>query len=92
MVQLVTSREPLAHGPYQGSGSVGIDFRNRAGTRIECKGANLQEDALSLRLVAVQIMRMAGENIWSWVVLGDVLVMIYVIRQSGRNGGVVNYE
>lgn len=59
---------------------------------MECKGANLQEDALSLRLVAVQIMRMAGENIWSWVVLGDVLVMIYVIRQSGRNGGVVNYE
>lgn len=28
----------------------------------------------------------------SWVVLGDVLVMIYVIRQSGRNGGVVNYS
>lgn len=49
---------------YQGSGSVGIDFRIRAGTRIECKGANLQEDALSLRLVAVQIMRrMAGEKI-----------------------------
>lgn len=28
---------------------------------------------------------------WSLVVLGDVLVMIYVIRQSGRNGG-VNYS
>jgi len=29
--------------------------------------------------------RMAGEEIWVWVVLGDVLVMIYVIRHSGRD-------